>query len=77
MRRIAVAGSVTPQMTITFDPRGIAGWRRSLGLTQAELAKRVGTHAETVSILERALMPGEVLDSMIEKLQEAQAARAA
>lgn len=42
------------------DIRGLAALRRRLGLTQAQLAERVGCRAEDVSRWERACMEGEL-----------------
>lgn len=56
------------EMPSTVDPRLLAARRRRLGLTQAALAARIGASVNELSRLERALMPGELLDRVIAAL---------
>lgn len=65
---------VTPMVTVTIDPRRLPGWRKQLGLTQEELAHRIGASAQELSRLESALRPGGLMDRVIEGLSDAAAA---
>ena len=58
----------TLAITATIDPRRLPAWRRQLGLTQTELAHRIGVRSDEICRLERALAPGELLDMMIDGL---------
>jgi transcriptional regulator with XRE-family HTH domain len=57
----------------TVDVRRVSGWRRQLGLSQQDLAKRIGARSDDVSRLERYLAPGELLDRVVDGLTAAPA----
>lgn len=57
--------AATPIVTTTLDVRRLPGLRRQLGMTQEELAGRVGTTAQEVSRLESALRPEGLLDRLV------------
>ncbi len=60
-----------PTFSPTFDVRQLPALRRRLGLTQTELAHRLGVRADEISRLERALAPGELLDRLVAAVMEA------
>jgi len=53
-----------------LDPRTLPALRRRLGYTQAEIGALVGSNANEVSRLERALAPGELLDRIVGALAD-------
>lgn len=63
-------------ISATIDPRRLPGMRRQLGLTQTELAQRIGVRSDEICRLERALAPGELLDMVIDGLTASAQAQA-
>lgn len=55
-------------VTTTFDVRLLPAMRRNAGLTQAELAARIGCRQEDIARLERATQRGELVDKIIAAL---------
>lgn len=52
-------------------PQSLPDLRRRLGVTQEQLAEQLGTSAQEVCRLERALRPGGLLDQLLAELLEA------
>lgn len=67
----------TPVVNTTLDVRRVPGWRRQLGLTQQQLARRIGARSDDLSRLERYLAPGELLDRVVDALTTAEVGPAA
>lgn len=65
------------QLTAAVDPRTLAARRRRLGLTQAQLGEEIGARSDDIARFERALVPGELADRIVEFLDRAETTAAA
>lgn len=62
-------------LTTPVDPRTLSARRRRLGLTQKQLGEALGQRADDIARFERALVPGELADRIVEFLDKAEADR--
>lgn len=56
------------QLAVPIDGRHLAALRSQCGVTQQQLARRIGARSDELSRLERYLLPGGLLDTAAAEL---------